>query len=109
MGELPVDPFVEWLERAWWPGEKSLRARPESVRLLVRLRWRNRRELRGGRGRKRDRRLDCLPVVNQWNRRYQAHARIVEQVGYHTDCAQPGHGRADDAHRRRRRTSPHGN
>ena len=58
----------------------------------------------GGHGaggdRHRDRRLDHLPGGDQRHRRLQAHRRPGQPHPCRADQPQPGHGRADDAHRR---------
>ena len=38
MGQLKVEPFIQWLERAGRPNKHSLRARSKSLRLKFRLR-----------------------------------------------------------------------
>ena len=67
---------------------------------LVGLRRSNLRELRSRCGRDRDGRLDRLPIGYQRNCRNQTDPRAAEQIGNHSDRAQPGHGRADGPHRR---------
>ena len=57
---------------------------------------------RAGRGRHRDRRLDPLPCRGQRHRRHQADRRPGQPRGHHPHRAQPGHRRADGAHRRGR-------
>ena len=59
--------------------------------------------LGAGRRRHRDRRLDRLSVGGLRAGRHQADAGAGQPAGHHPDRAQPGHGRADGAHRRRRR------
>ena len=62
VGELPLDPLVERLERARRAVPQPLRARPQPVRLELGLGRRGRRQPVRGRGRHRDRRLDRLPL-----------------------------------------------
>src|SRR5207253_5116280 len=62
VGELPLDPFVERLERSRWPVPQSLCARSDAVRLELRLGGRGLRQSLRGRDRDRDRRIDRLPI-----------------------------------------------
>ena len=75
---------------------RSIAIRPDRARVR---RWRSPRTCRGG-DRHRDRRLDRLAVERRGARRDQADARAREPHRNHPDRAQPGHRRADGAHRR---------
>ena len=65
VGELPLDQIDERLERTRRAGEESLRARPQSVRIELGHRRRDRGESRGGRRRDGNRRIHRLPVRRQ--------------------------------------------
>ena len=103
VGELPIDALDQRLERTRRADEESVRARSQPVGIELGIRRRDRREPRRGRRRHRDRRLDRVAVQQQRPRRHQADARPAEPQRHRADRAQPGHGRPDDAHRRRRR------
>ena len=93
MGQLPLQPLVERLERTRRAGAEPLRPRPESLRIELGLgRRRGREPLRGGRGH-RDRRLDRLPLGRARARGHQADGRPGEPRRHHPHRAQPGHRR----------------
>ena len=106
VGELPLDAVVERVERPRRPVPEPLRARSQPVRLELRHRRRDRRQSRGRRRRHRDRRLDRLPCGGQLAGRHQADARARLPIRHRPDRPQPGHGRADGAHRRGRGRAP---
>ena len=83
MGELPVAPVVERLERHRRPDEHGLRAGSQPVRLQLRHRRRRVGRPRDGRRRHGDRRLDRLPVRRERDRRDQADARAAQPGGRH--------------------------
>ena len=91
------------LERSRRPVPQPLRARPQSLRLQLRIRGRRLGQPGGADHRHRDRRVDHVPVVDQRRGRHQADGRAVEPLGHHPDLALAGHGRADGAHGARRR------
>ena len=74
VGELPVRPLVERLDRHRRPDQHGVRARPQPVRLELRHGRRRVRRPRDGRRGHRDRRLDRLPFGRQRHRRHQADA-----------------------------------
>ena len=102
MGQLSLDALHQRLEQPRRADAQSLRARPQSVRLQLRVgRGRGREPVRGRRGHG-DGRLDHLPVERQRHRRHQAHAGPGQPCGHHPHRPQPGHRRPDGAHGRRR-------
>ena len=103
MGEHPLEQFDLGLERGRRPGPQPARAQPQSLRLELGQRRRGRGRHGAGGDRHRDRRLDHLPVGDQRHRRLQADRRPGQPHSCRADQPQPGHARADDAHRPRRR------
>ena len=75
MGELPVHPILERLERDRRPDEHGLRPRSQPVRVELRTRRRRLGRPRHGHGRHRDRRVDRVSVWRQRGRGHQADAR----------------------------------
>ena len=69
VGELPLDPLVQRLERRRRPDEQPLRPGSESLWLQLRVRRRGLGEPRDGGCRHRDGRLDRLPVGRERRRR----------------------------------------
>ena len=102
VGQLPLDAFLERLERPRRAVPQSLRARPQPVGIELRFRRRGRREpVRDRRG-QRDRRLDRVAVEQLRPRGSQADAgpRLAERN--RADLPQPGHRRPDGEERDRR-------
>ena len=102
VGQHPLDPLVQRLERARRAVPQSVRARPQPLRLELGLGGGGLRQLRRGRGRHRDRRLDRLPGVGQRRRRDQADRRAGEPRGHHPDLPHAGHRRPALPHGGRR-------
>ena len=95
MGQLPVEPVDERLERAGRADAQSLRPRPQSVGLELGLgRGGVGESGRGGR-RDGDRRIDRLAGLLLRHRRAQADGRSGQPVGHRAHRPLPGHGRAD--------------
>jgi len=92
VGEHPLQPLVERMERARGPVPQPLRPRPQPLRIQLRLGiGRLREPLRGGH-RHRDRRLHRVPLQRQRARGDQADPRPGEPRGDHPHRAQPGYG-----------------
>ncbi len=105
MGQLPLDPLDQRVERARWPDQQPARARPQPLRLVVRVGRRRRRFPRPGRDRHRDGRLDPLPGRCLRRRRDEADARPAQRRGHRAHLGGAGHPRPDGALGGRRR--PH--
>src|SRR6267378_5164211 len=91
MGKLPIIALDEWLEWARRTREESVRARPECMRIQLRI-WRSGLgKSLGTRNWDRDRWIDRLSIVRKWNSRHQADARLSQSGGNNSNCAQPGH------------------
>ena len=103
VGELPVHALVERVERPRRPGEEPVRARPQS--LGVELGHRRAAIAAScaaiGIGTETDGSI-VSPSNNCGLVGAQADRRPRQPRRHHSDCAQPGHRRADDAHRHRR-------
>ena len=93
VGQHPLQPLLQRLERARRAVPQSVRARPEPLRLELGLGGGRVGQLRRRRGRHRDRRVDRLPRLGQRRGRHQAHRRPGEPGGHHPDLAHPGHRR----------------
>ena len=106
VGELPFDALLERLERARRAVPQSLRARSQPLGLELRLGRRRRGQPVRDHRRDRDGRLDRVALEQLRSRRLQAHPRSRQPLRHHPDRPQPGHGRADDAHRGRRGDPP---
>ncbi len=105
VGELPLDAFVERMERARRTDAQSVRARSNAVGLELRVGIGDRRELLRRRHRHGDRRLGDVARGGGGARRHQADGRTDQPRRHHSDRAQPGHRRPDGAHGSRRRDS----
>ncbi len=106
VGQLPLLPLDERLERPRRADAQPLRPRPEPVRVELGLgRGRLGQPGRGGR-RHGDRRLHRLAVFVLRPRRHQADGRARQPLGHRPDRPFPGHGRADGPHGRRRGDAP---
>ena len=91
VGEFPVHPFDERLERARRSDEESVRARQESMRVELGLRRRHRSQPAPPwrSGRRRTARSSVRPA--QRHGRHQAHAGTDLPGGNHSHRPQPGH------------------
>ena len=95
VGQPPLLPFVERLERAGRPVPQRLRARPEPVRLELRVGRGGVRQPLRGRRRHRDGWLHRLSVRRLRAGRREAHGGAGEPERHRPHLAQPGHRRAD--------------
>ena len=101
MGQLPVQPLYQRLERTRRPDAQPLRARPQRLRFQFRIgRGRFRQPVRAGH-RHRNRRLHRVPIIHQWRGRHQADAGLDSRHRHHSHRAFAGYRRAHGAHRRR--------
>ena len=101
VGQHPLEPFVERLERPGRAVPESVRAGPEPVRLELRLRRGRVGQLRRGGGGHRDRRIDRLSGVGLRRGRAQADGGARQPGRDHSDLPHPGHGGPALPHRRR--------
>ncbi len=105
MGQFPLHPLHQRMERTRRSNQKPLRSRSQSLRLQLRLgRWRRRQSLRRGH-RQRNRWIGHQPVIYQRPRRHQTHRRTRQPHRHHPHLGQPGHRRPHGPHRPRRRHS----
>ncbi len=88
------------------PDQQPVRAGPQPVRLVLRLRRRRRGQPGHRRDRHRDRRLDRLPVRAERRGRHQADARPGQPVRRGADLGRAGHRRPDRQARRGRGADP---
>ncbi len=101
VGELPLHPIELGLELARRADEEPLRARPQPLRVECRHRHRHCREPGRGGHRHRDRRQHPVPGGRGGPGGPQAHGGPRQPPRHHPDLDLAGHGRTDDAHRRR--------
>lgn len=88
--------FDQRLVRPRRPNPQSIHPRPQSLRVVVRLRCSHRRQPRRHRDRYRNRRVDTLPCIYQRNCRFETDCRISVEKRDHTDCRDSGYCRAHD-------------
>ncbi len=101
MGELPLVPLGERVVGPGRPGQQPVRARPQPVRVELRLRRGHvGQPVRSG-DRHRDRRLDRVPGGRQRRGRDQTDPRADEPGGGRADRGLPGHRWTPWPHRRR--------
>ena len=98
VGVLPGRARDERLERPGRAVPDALRARPQSVRVKLRLGRGGFREPVRADHRDRDGRVDHVSLLHQRHRRDQTDGRAVEPVGRHSHLALAGHGGADVPH-----------
>ena len=98
VGEYPVEPFDQRMERARRADEKSVCAGSESVRIEFGNGRGSFRELRGDRNRNGDGWIDCVPVFGERTCGDQADGRAGEPKQDHSDFAYAGHGWTDVPH-----------
>ena len=103
VGQHPLQPLEQWMERARRADEKSLRPRPQRVRLQFRNGSGSIGKSGRGRNRHRDRWLDRLPFVREWAGRHQDHGWSGEPNRDHSYFSQPGRGRTHVQNGTRRR------
>ena len=94
VGQHPLQPFDQRMERTRRADQESLCARPQSLRIEFGHRRRNLREPGSSGNRHGDGRLDCLPFVFEWTGRHQADGWAGQPRGDHSDFAFAGHGAA---------------
>ncbi len=99
VGKLPLEPFLERLERPRRAVPEPVRPRPQSLRLELGVGCRGCGELLRRRGRYGDRWVDRLPRGRALPGRHQADRRAREPRGHHPDRAQSRHGRPHGPHR----------
>ena len=97
VGQHSIDEVHERLERPRRPGEESLCARSQPVRIELGNRRRDRRQPRRGGCRHRNRWLGRLSLVCCRARRHQADDWTREPLRHHPDRTLAGHRGADDA------------
>ncbi len=108
VGQLPLDPLVQRLERPRRPVPERLRARPEPLGLELGVRGGGLGEPVRGRRRHRDRRIHRLALGGLGPGRSEADGGAGEPRRHHPHLAQPGHGRPDGPYRPGRGAAPRG-